>query len=1690
MGSAWAQSIIPANDGTGSRVVQNGTRYDIQGGSLSGDGRNLFHNFERFGLSASEIANFISTPQIQNILGRVSGGDASIINGLLQVTGGNSNLYLINPAGILFGADARLDLPASFTATTATSIGFGNTWLNAIGTANYSNLIGNPTAFAFATDQPGAIANAGHLAVTTGQNLMLLGGTVINTGTLTAPGGNITIAAIPEQNRVRISQARHLLSLDLEAIAPSQTSLTDSLPFTPLSLPELLTGGDVAQATGITVNPDGTIRLTSSNTSIPTTSGIAIASGTLNTSLSTPPPLYPFTSQINILGDRVALLNATLNASGVNGGGTVRIGGDYQGQGTVFNASRTVVDANSVITANTLQNGDGGRIIVWADEATAFAGTIAARGGTQSGNGGFVEISGREQLAFHGSVDLSAANGNLGNLLLDPENIVVVAVGGLNDTELGDGRVLFSDPGTTFTLSETALESVVGDVLLEATNNITINPGVTLNFTGNGAIAFTADADRNAIGNFVMNTESILNTNGQPLTITAADVQLSGTALIDAGVGNVTFRPSTTALTIGIGGSGLNNCIVACDFTLNATELTTNLNAVNVEIGSPGFTGTGAVGLQNLDVSQENYNLTIRGGDIVFGNTNPLSTSILRMANSTTVQLISTGTIFEGTGGDVELGNNGAALFDAANGIEPRNFPNPGNPGNGLDFVVRVNGTGTLAARVRNSGNINFDSGGNLIVGSVGGVSGVSVAGDGGIDFGGTTLTINQPVTVGGSGAIQIGSPGSMTLNSVIRTGSGNITLISGQDRPGFPGINFRPITIGSSGGEITTNSGNIVITGGVAGNHSLTLNAGTGNVSMNAIIDDQGFPPPINTVPLSSLTVNAGGTFTLSNSVAVAGNVSITANQVALNTLLDATTGEVNVIANSDVVTSDILAESGISITSIGGDINTTAGVLNSSSVTGTGGAIALSAPNGSIRTGNLTSVGSRGGDVSVRAETSIRTGAINTSGTQRNGGNVLLDPIRDIQVESINAEGGVNGRGGTVDITTGRFFRAVSTFIDRNGILASISTVGGLRGGNITIRHGGGLRDTPFVVGNASVNGTAGRISSGAFAIDPVRSFPASFTRGTIQIITTTPPPPPIPPPSPVPPSVRPPEADPEPLRDPDSTRSPSTDNSSIFADAVEEIDQDFGDRVAEHLGLEESSSSRDNSAPTVGIATNPALSPPPNSVVLPSPGNGNTPTPQQPETIGTTPPGDRRDDTSNNSEVQPPTVSNAPGGGDSSSNNGTAPEGEDTGRSPTTLAEMRAQLRRIEEATGIKPALIYGVFVPSGFDATAAASDPQKNQASTPIWQSNSQGLNLPITLSQAIEQTRRSPQEDDYLELFMVTANGDVVVRPMYQVTRSRLLSTAREFRSEILDPIGFNSSRYLPTAQQLHQWLVAPLEAELQSREIGNLVFLLDDGLRSLPVAALHNGQSFLVEQYSIGLMPSLNLTDTRYININNTQVLAMGASQFTAQTPLPAAAVETSTIAQTLWQGEVFFNEAFTLQNLQRQRQQRPFGIIHLATHADFQPGAISNSYIQLWGDEQLQLDQIRELGWNDPAVELVVLSACRTALGNLEAELGFAGFAVQAGVKSALASLWYVSDVGTLSLMTEFYEQLQTAPTKAEALRQAQLGMIRQEIQINNGQLIWSNGATPLPLELQDQAINLSHPYYWSGFTMIGSPW
>ena len=626
-------------------------------------GANLFHSFQQFGLNSGEIANFMSNPQIQNILGRVVGGNPSVINGLIQVTGGgNANLFLMNPAGIIFGQNASLNVPASFTATTANGIGFAGGWFKAVGTNDYQNLVSHPNRFAFTMSQPGSIVNTGNLAVGEGKNLTLLGGTLINTGSVSAPGGNIIMAAVPGEHLVRLIQEGMVLSLEFELITGNTSQLPTDTGISPLDLPQLLSGGDVGNATGVTVNPDGTVSLTGSGLVIPTAGGVAIASGNVDVSGETGGRVY-------VLGDRVGLISANIDATGTNNGGTVLIGGDFQGRGIVPNATSTFVSRDSVIHGNAISSGKGGRVIVWADDSTHFYGTVSAQGGGESGDGGFVEVSGKTTLVYDGFVDVRSPNGNWGTLLLDPNSLVISDALTPDDYNIATPT---TDPATQQLNTNRLITALnTANVNLQATNDITVNS--TLNTSGNtapigqGNLTFTTPTVN-------LNAPIILQA-GRTLSGTATTVNVANTGRIQNGVDiaaaganvNIAAGTFTEPGTINIGksltltGAGANNTTVSGNnafrvFNITAGNVTLDgLSIVNgnAGIGNGGginHTGTGTLNVMTSIISSN----TANQGGAIFNNS-----GILNVTNSTISQSTSTSTVFNLDGGGGIFNNTG-----------------------------------------------------------------------------------------------------------------------------------------------------------------------------------------------------------------------------------------------------------------------------------------------------------------------------------------------------------------------------------------------------------------------------------------------------------------------------------------------------------------------------------------------------------------------------------------------------------------------------------------------------------------------------------------------------------------------------------------------------------------------------------------------------------------------------------------------------------------------------------------------------------------------------------------------------------------------------------------------------------------------------------------------------------------------
>lgn len=361
-----------------------------------------------------------------------------------------------------------------------------------------------------------------------------------------------------------------------------------------------------------------------------------------------------------------------------------------------------------------------------------------------------------------------------------------------------------------------------------------------------------------------------------------------------------------------------------------------------------------------------------------------------------------------------------------------------------------------------------------------------------------------------------------------------------------------------------------------------------------------------------------------------------------------------------------------------------------------------------------------------------------------------------------------------------------------------------------------------------------------------------------------------------------------------------------------------------------------------------------------------------------------------------------------------------------------------------------------------------------------------------LAQISQQTGIKPvviwavPQDNFLQLMLITPGEQFVVKKVRGGNRERLNSRIEELEASIAQRESLN---YLPPARIIYQWMFEPLEPYLEAEGIDTLLLCTGPNLRSLPFAALHDGEKFMMEKYNLARIPAFSLTDTSYQPVPDRQVLAMGTSEFNNLPPLPGVEVELNTIVPKIWSGVVIEGREFTVDNLVKAHKQG-FDIIHLATHSGFYPGSPENSFIQ-FSDRKLNLEQLADLDLEIPEVDLLVLSSCDTALGNKDAEFGFAGLAMQAGVKSALASLWGINDAGTVMLMSKFYEQLRSTPIKSQALREAQMSMFNQEVSIEGTKIKGLAVDVNLPADTLDAEVqDFTHPFYWAGFTVIGNPW
>ncbi len=314
--------------------------------------------------------------------------------------------------------------------------------------------------------------------------------------------------------------------------------------------------------------------------------------------------------------------------------------------------------------------------------------------------------------------------------------------------------------------------------------------------------------------------------------------------------------------------------------------------------------------------------------------------------------------------------------------------------------------------------------------------------------------------------------------------------------------------------------------------------------------------------------------------------------------------------------------------------------------------------------------------------------------------------------------------------------------------------------------------------------------------------------------------------------------------------------------------------------------------------------------------------------------------------------------------------------------------------------------------------------------------------------------------DRLELLVSLPNG--LKRLSIPVSSATLTQEVRAFRRTVEKR---TTREYLPHAQQLYDWLIRPLEPDLASFRIDTLVFIPDGPLRTVPMAALHDGGQFLIEKFAVATTPGLNLTDPKPIDRAKVRLLTSGLTQAVQGFPsLPFVEDEINAI-RTLYQGDQLLNAEFSTPRLEQELKDHPYGILHIATHGWFASDT-AQSYLLTYNGKLTINELDRLIGlfrYRKDPLELLTLSACQTGIGDDRSALGLAGVAIKAGARSALATLWFINDEASATLVSEFYRQLRNPKqSKAQALRQAQLKLLADRV--------------------------YEHPAYWSSFLLLNN--
>jgi filamentous hemagglutinin family protein len=835
----------------GPQVVNGQVGFASQGNTLAiTNTPGAIINWQSFSINQGEITRFIQQNSGSTVLNRITGQDPSQILGALQ---SNGHVFLVNPNGILFGQGAQIDVNGLVASTLNIS--------NEDFLAGRLNFIAGSTA--------GKLTNQASITTPSGGRVYLIAPNVENSGIITSPQGQVLLAA------GRSVQLVDSADPDLQVVVSAPDNRA-------LNLGSVIAQGGKAGIYGALINQRGIV---SADSAVVGENGKIVFKASGDTLLEagsrTSATGAGHGGEIHVLGQHVGLTgDATVDASGQTGGGTVLIGGDYQGKGSVPNAQVTYTGQQAIIKADATGNGNGGKVIVWADDTTRSYAHISVRGGEQGGDGGFVETSGKKFLDVGTAFpDVRAPNGKAGSWLLDPANITIDGTldtnisAGPNFTAVGDGASTLNAGTLTQYLQTNGSATIDTSTGSGGSGNITVNADILPNMTGDGLLTLHADnhiminakigASGHALSvklqadNYTQDGDAItlgsmgsINSNGGMISLNGFGM-MSLNGAIDAGGGQVdlsademalnsTINASSVSLRTYTAGRSITVGSATChiDSCLSIVNLY-NIFAPTISIGhaapaggSAPLGGSGQLAAQMVQVSD-----TPAGPIYVDGITSGGSGPTDRNALTTRIDLLSAADVSQGSAGiDVrDLGvvaggsgsvnlintNNKVVNLAGATAGSGFNFANSGD----LTIASLNGGTAagsSLAGINAGSGDVNLMSSGAIKGGTVSGGKLALSAGRG------ITLATNAASLMasnsGSDSDIAItnnaaGSPHELVLRSVMQGGSGKVSVSN--------------VGLLRVAGSVLTDTGNITLKAA----SPLTVDGSVGSTSGNIVL-------------------------------------------------------------------------------------------------------------------------------------------------------------------------------------------------------------------------------------------------------------------------------------------------------------------------------------------------------------------------------------------------------------------------------------------------------------------------------------------------------------------------------------------------------------------------------------------------------------------------------------------------------------------------------------------------------------------------------------------------------------------------------------------------------------------------------------------------------------------------------------